>query len=96
MENMNTQERPEAQNQVYQPMEEKVPVMSVGEWMVTLLILIIPIVNIIMLFVWGFGGGVNKTKANYCKASLIWVAIGLILWFTVLSSIMGGMLAAMS
>ncbi len=96
MENMNTQERPETQNQVYQPMEEKVPVMSVGEWMVTLLILIIPIVNIIMLFVWGFGGGVNKTKANYCKASLIWVAIGLILWFTVLSSIMGGMLAAMS
>ncbi len=96
MENMNTQERPETQNQVYQSMEEKVPVMSVGEWMVTLLILIIPIVNIIMLFVWGFGGGVNKTKANYCKASLIWVAIGLILWFTVLSSIMGGMLAAMS
>ena len=96
MENMNTQERPETQNQVYQPMEEKVPVMSVGEWMVTLLILIIPIVNIIMLFVWGFGGGVNKTKANYFKASLIWVAIGLILWFTVLSSIMGGMLAAMS
>ena len=41
MENMNTQERPETQNQVYQPMEEKVPVMSVGEWMVTLLILII-------------------------------------------------------
>ena len=55
-----------------------------------LLILIIPIVNIIMLFIWGFGGGVNKTKANYCKASLIWVAIGLILWFAVFSSIQLG------
>lgn len=96
MEIENNQVQPEPQNQVCQPTEEKAPVMSVGEWMVTLLILFIPIVNIIMLFIWGFGGGVNKTKANYCKASLIWVAIGLILWFAVFSSIVGGMLAAMS
>ena len=30
------------------------PVMSVGEWMLTLLILALPLVNIIMLFVWAF------------------------------------------
>ena len=71
MEIENNQVQPEPQRPVCQPTEEKAPVISVGEWMVTLLILFIPIVNIIMLFIWGFGGGVNKTKANYCKASLI-------------------------
>ena len=55
------------------------PVMSVGEWMLTLLILALPLVNIIMLFVWAFGGGTNPTKANYCKASLIWIAIVIVL-----------------
>ncbi len=29
-----------------------------------------------MLFVWGFGDG-NKSRANYCKATLIWIAIGI-------------------
>ena len=29
-------------------------VMSVSDWLVTLLIMIIPLVNIIMLFVWAF------------------------------------------
>ena len=52
MEIENNQVQPEPQNQVCQPTEEKAPVMSVGEWMVTLLILFIPIVNIIMLFIW--------------------------------------------
>ena len=55
--------------------------------MLVMLILAIPLVNIVMLFVWAFGGGVNKTKANYCKASLIWIAIQIIFF----SSIMGMM-----
>lgn len=32
------------------------PDMSVKDWMITLLIMFIPLVNIIMLFVWAFGG----------------------------------------
>lgn len=58
------------------------PVMSVGEWM-------LPLVNIIMLFVWAFGGGTNPTKANYCKASLIWIAIVIVLYVCFFSLIMG-------
>jgi uncharacterized integral membrane protein len=38
------------------------------------LVMIIPIVNIIMMFVWAFGEG-NPTKKNYFKASLLWAAI---------------------
>lgn len=62
------------------------PVMSVGEWMLTLLILALPLVNIIML---AFGGGTNPTKANYCKASLIWIAIVIVLYVCFFSLIMG-------
>lgn len=55
------------------------PVITVKEWMLTMLILIIPIVNIIMMFVWAFGEG-NPTKKNYFKASLIWGAIVLVIY----------------
>ena len=54
--------------------------MSVGEWVITLLITFIPIVNIVMLFVWGFSSSTNACKANWAKAALIWMAIGIILW----------------
>lgn len=50
---------------------------TVGEWVVTLLLGFIPVVNIIMLFVWGFGGNTAEAKANWAKATLIWLAIGL-------------------
>ncbi|WP_138755142.1 hypothetical protein [Paenibacillus sinopodophylli] len=59
------------QNQYQQQVS---PVITVKEWMITTLILIIPIVNIIMMFVWAFGEG-NPTKKNYFKASLLWAAI---------------------
>ncbi len=52
---------------------------SVGEWVLTLLIMVIPLVNLIMLFVWAFGGGTNPSKANWAKASLIWMVIGIVL-----------------
>lgn len=53
--------------------------LSVGQWMLTTLILMIPCVNIVMLFVWAFGSG-NKGRANYCKATLIWAGIVLVLY----------------
>ncbi|MCX8056015.1 MAG: hypothetical protein N3F03_00210 [Ignavibacteria bacterium] len=39
--------------------------------MVTLIILAIPLVNIIMLFVWAFGDNTVPSKRNYAKAQLI-------------------------
>jgi uncharacterized integral membrane protein len=58
----------------YNPGQEVSPVISVKEWMLMTLVMIIPIVNIIMMFVWAFGEG-NPTKKNYFKASLLWAAI---------------------
>ncbi len=57
--------------------EELAPVVKVSDWIVTAILLAIPIVNIVMLFVWAFGDGTNKSKSNYCKAALILMAIGI-------------------
>lgn len=72
------------------------PVVSFKDWMITILLMAIPIVNIVMLFVWGFGGNTNPSKANYAKAALIWVAIGIVLYVVVFVLILGSMFAEMS
>lgn len=51
------------------------PIVSVKSWMLTMFLLAIPIVNIVLLFVWAFGRVSNPSKANYAKASLLWMAI---------------------
>lgn len=52
---------------------------SVGDWMITLLITGIPLIGLIMLFVWSFGGGTHPDKASFARAALIWFAIGIVL-----------------
>ncbi|MBP3240878.1 MAG: hypothetical protein J6M92_10095 [Oribacterium sp.] len=52
---------------------------SLGDWMITLFITFIPVLGFIMLLVWAFGGGSSKSKANWAKATLIWMIIGIIL-----------------
>lgn len=52
---------------------------SVGEWIVTMIILAIPIVNLVMLFVWGFGSDAKPSKKNYAKAILIVMAVMFVL-----------------
>lgn len=52
---------------------------SVGEWIITMIILAIPIVNLVMLFVWGFGGNAKPSKKNYAVATLIVMAVMIVL-----------------
>ena len=50
--------------------------MSVKEWLTTLLLMAIPIVGIVLLFVYAFGNnGENVSKKNWAKAQLIIFAI---------------------
>jgi len=44
--------------------KETEPIMSVKDWVITLIVLMIPLVNVIMLFVWAFGDGTVKTKGS--------------------------------
>lgn len=53
--------------------------MSVGDWMITILLMCIPCVNLVMLFIWAFGSSAPKTKSNYAKATLIWIAIAIVI-----------------
>ena len=64
-------------------------VLSVKDWFVTILVLALPLVNIVMYFYWAFADGVNENKRNFCRASLLWAAIGIGL-FLVFSILLGG------
>lgn len=66
------------------PENNQIPVISVGDWLITLLIRAIPLVNIIMLFIWAFGSGNNPNKANWAKAVLIWLVIGSVITVIIL------------
>lgn len=61
---------------------------SVGQWLITFLILAIPIVGFVMLFVYAFGSNTQKTKQNWAKASLIMLAVITVLYFFLFASLL--------
>ncbi len=67
--------------------------LSVGGWIGTLILLAIPIVNIIMIFVWAFGKG-NIGRKNYAIASLILFLIMIVIYI-VLALVYGISLAGL-
>jgi Na+/phosphate symporter len=69
-------------------------VLTVKDWIITILITAIPLVGFIMLFVWAFGSNENPNKSNWAKASLIWVAIGMVLAFFLWGTIAAFFLAS--
>jgi Zn-dependent protease with chaperone function len=83
-------------NQPYGVQQPQWPVVTLSDWMVTMLICVIPIVNVVMLFVWAFGAGTNPSKANWAKAALIWMAIGILLWVVVFGAIVSAILSSVS
>ena len=50
---------------------------GVGEWIGTMFLMMIPIANIILLFVWAFGNSAKLSKRNWARASLIMALIGI-------------------
>lgn len=65
-----------------QPETQGAPVMKLTDWLIVFLITSIPLVNIIMLFVWAFGGGNhNPNKVNFAKAALLWFVIIFAIYF---------------
>lgn len=82
-----------SENQNYVPTPERSgnnsPV-GMGDWMLTIFLLGIPVVNLILLFIWGFGDQTPVSKKNFARASLIWMGIGI-----VLSVLFGGPILAM-
>ena len=80
------------QYQYQQPQDELEEPMTMGEWMITLLIMLIPCANIIMAFVWAFSSTEKKSKSNFFKAYLIFMAIVIVL--SILAVIVVGVFTA--
>ena len=74
--------------------EEKESPISLGQWIVNFLILAIPLVNFIMLIVWSVSSDIPKTKQNWARAKLIWLAIVLALVIMFYGAIIAFVLAS--
>ena len=71
--------------------------LRVGQYIGMLLLMIVPILSVILLFMWSFGGSVNPNKKNFARAMLIVSAIGIvvsIIFSTALTGIIRGLLGS--
>lgn len=75
-------------NMYQQPNFESEQPMSLGEWIITLILTAIPCVGLIMLLVWAFGGTTQTTKKNFARAQLIFTLIAIVV-VVVLYAIIG-------
>ncbi len=70
-------------------MPNTAPVMTIGNWIVTMILMVIPVVNLIMLIVWAAGTNDNPNRKNWAIAQLIFIAVGIVLWMVFFSTFAG-------
>ena len=66
---------------------------SIGNWMLTYLLVGIPVVGLILLFIWAFGSDTPASKANWSRASLIWGVIAIAI-YAVMFAVFGAAIIA--
>ena len=59
------------------------------DWAITLFIAGLPLIGLVMLFVWAFGDNSNPIKQNFAKGYLLFLAFGLIVAMIILSMFSG-------
>lgn len=64
------------QKRPYDPNNEP---MTLKDWVLTLLLLLIPIANLVLCFVWAFGDNVNRSKKTFFQAYLIFMLVYIVL-----------------
>ncbi|MGO5052251.1 hypothetical protein ACTQ6A_06980 [Lachnospiraceae bacterium LCP25S3_G4] len=67
-------------NPNYNNQEPDESVMTMGDWVLTILALMIPCAGIILYFVWAFGKHGNVNRKNYCRAYLIIMGVLLVIY----------------
>lgn len=77
-------------NHMYEPGQDSSP-MSMGDWIVTLLVAMIPCVGIIMYFVWAFSATTNVNRRNFCRAQLVIMGVVLVIYI-IFIALFGSML----
>lgn len=63
--------------------------LSTGEWLLTMIVGIIPCAGLILYIIWAFGNSGNLNRRNYCRASLILQVISyvLVIFFVIIAAI---------
>ena len=80
-------QKPADQAYFQTPPNEKV--MSVGQWLVTMLLMLIPIANLILLIVWAVSDTENRNRSNWAKAYLIMIGIAICLYILIAVLVFG-------
>lgn len=68
-------------------------VMSLKDWIISVVITVIPVVGFIMLLVWSFSDSINPNKKNWARATLIVFAAVFILYFLAVTLFMGAIVS---
>lgn len=63
-------------------------VLTVKNWIIIQIIMMIPIVNIIMWIKWLVSEKTNQNLKNFLIASLVMIFLGIIIWFLVMALLM--------
>ncbi len=71
--------------------EPLAPIMTMGQWLVTMLLMMIPIVNIVLIIVWAVSKNENPNRSNWAKAYLIIMAIVVVIYVLFAGIIFGAM-----
>ncbi|MCH4183932.1 MAG: hypothetical protein LKF61_00400 [Eggerthellaceae bacterium] len=66
--------------------------LTIGHWVVVILLTAIPIVGFVMTLIWAFNSTTPQAQRNWARATLIWMLVGAALW---LIFFFGGIWAAM-
>jgi len=53
-------------------------VTTTGQWVLNLFLVAIPIIGLILLFVWAFSSGTAPSKQNWARANLVWILIAIV------------------
>jgi hypothetical protein len=69
------------------PEEFKKPPLSLGEWIISVLVTKIPLIGFIMLIVWALDKNIDPNKSNWAKAELIVSLIGIAIAIIIISII---------
>ena len=85
--NQNYEDHP-GSYQGYIPQQDTI---SLGEWIVTILLSAIPVVNIVMLIIWAVTDDTHPSKKTWAQAQLIWMVISVILT-SIFYSVFGAMI----
>ena len=65
--------------------KDPIPPVSIADWIITLLIILVPGLNLVMLLVWSLNKSTHRSKANFSKAVFILILITLFLFVVILA-----------